>query len=184
MRRYNARVPNRQPPLPDIWVVTDARNDARIDAVLARLPRGSGVIFRHYHLPAGERRRRFDALRRVAHSLGHLVVLSGSAAQARAWRADGAYGSPRLLSRGPAVLRLVTAHSLTELARAKQARADAILLSPVFATRSHPGGNVLGPVRFRLLAHRSPVPVIALGGLSARRARAVRWKNWAAIDGI
>ena len=81
-------------------------------------------------------------------------------------------------------MRLVTAHSLRELGAAGRARASAVLLSPVFATRSHPDGRVLGPVRFRLLAGRSAVPVIALGGMTARRARALGASGWAAIDGL
>ena len=59
-----------------------------------------------------------------------------------------------------------------------------MLLSPVFATRSHPGGGTLGPVRFRLLARQARLPVIALGGMNAAKARALRWKRWAAIDGL
>ena len=66
-----------------------------------------------------------------------LAVLSGSAAEARRWGADGAYGSPRIIGPGAALTRLVTVHSLAELRRAR--RADAVLLSPVFPTRSHPG---------------------------------------------
>lgn len=168
-------------PLPDIWLLTDARNDAALEAILRRLPRGSGLVFRHYHLPAPERRARFDALARLARSRGHRVVLSGSAAQARRWGADGAYGAPTELAPGQAMLRLATAHSLRELRLAR--RADAVLLSPVFPTRSHPGGKVLGPVRFRLLAAHAPCPVIALGGVNRRTAKRLNWPRWAAIDG-
>ena len=82
------------------------------------------------------------------------------------------------------MIRLATAHSLAEIGHARRAGASAILLSPVHATRSHPGGMTLGPVRFRLLAARAGIPVIALGGMTRRRAAALRWKNWAAIDGI
>jgi thiamine-phosphate pyrophosphorylase len=81
-------------------------------------------------------------------------------------------------------LRLITVHSLRELAAAHRARADAVLLSPVFETRSHPGAKVLGPVRFRLIAARSRVPVIALGGMNSRRAKRAGARKWAAIDGI
>lgn len=176
-------MPRRQPSLPAIWLITDARNDARVEQVLARLPHGSGLIFRHYHLHGGQRRARFAALARLARVRGHVVVLSGTAREAGGWRADGAYGPPGRLARGPACLRLVTAHSLRELAQASRARADAILLSPVFPTRSHPGAATLGPVRFRLMARHAKVPVIALGGMTSARARHLRWKNWAAIDG-
>ena len=61
-------------------------------------------------------------------------------------------------------------------------RADALVLSPVFPTRSHPGGKVLGPLRFRLLAARTRLPVIALGGMDARRASRLGTPAWAAID--
>lgn len=174
----------RRLPLPSLWLVSDARSDAVLESALARLPRGSGLIFRHYHLDPKARRARFLALRRVARASGHWVVLAGSAAQARRWGADGCYGPARLLADGPAMLRLVTVHSLREQGAARRARADAVLLSPVFATRSHPGAKPLGAVRFRLLTRQSLVPVIALGGMTARRARALDCRHWAAIDGL
>ena len=104
--------------------------------------------------------------------------------QARRWGADGAYGPADRLAQGRALLRLVTVHSLAELGAAHRVRADAVLLSPVFATRTHPGAAVLGPVRFQLIAARSCVPVIALGGMNAGRARRIGVRRWAAIDGL
>lgn len=165
-----------------VWIVSDARNDASLDRALARLPRGSGLVFRHYHLDAASRRARFRDLLRAGRARGHCVALAGSAAQARAMGAGATYGSPRLLARGPALARLVTVHSLAELAAAHRARASAVLLSPVFPTRSHPGGTLLGSLRFRLIAARARVPVIALGGMDKARARRLRWPAWAAID--
>lgn len=182
-------MPNRQPSLPvpelpRLWLVSDARNDAVLERVLARLPRGSGLIYRHYHLQPRERRARFRALLRAARRFGHVVVLSGDARTARRRGADGAYGAAGALAFGPRTLRLATAHSLRELARAGRSRADAVLLSPVFPTRSHPGGRALGPVRWRLMAARSALPVIALGGMTAHRARGHGIARWAAIDGL
>ena len=165
-------------PLPKIWLISDARNDAALEQAVKRLPRGSGLIFRHYHLDPVNRQARFKALQRLARQHGHHMVLSGSVAEARRWGADGAYGAN--LAHGPALLRLVTVHSLRELRRAH--RADAVLLSPVFPTRSHPGGKVLGPLRWRAIAALSPVSVIALGGMNARRARQLQTSHWAGID--
>ncbi len=176
------RVSKRYPSLPRIWLISDARNDAALAAALRRLPRGSGLVFRHYHLPEPERRARFRQLRRLARLRGHSVVLAGTMRQARAWGADGAYGSASLLAKGPAGLRLATAHSLRELRRT--VRADAALLSPVFATRSHPGASALGSLRFLLLAQKSPIPVLALGGMTPRRAARMPLHGWAAIDGL
>lgn len=169
-------------PLPQLWLLSDARNDAALAAALRRLPRGSGFVFRHYHLEDGARRARFRVLARIARARGHCVILSGSAAAAQRWGADGAYGAARSIGAGPAILRLATAHSLCELGRA--GRADAVLLSPVFPTRTHPHGKVLGPLRFRLIAARSPVPVIALGGMNAHSAKRLKHPRWAAIDGL
>ena len=158
-------------PLPAVWLISDARNDAALEHALVRLPRGSGFIFRHYHLPPAERRARFDALARIARARGHVVALAGSRALARRWGADLAYGADG---------HLVPVHSLREIGRATQAAA--LLLSPVFPTRSHPGSKALGPLRFRLLAARAQVPVIALGGMNARSARRLGWPCWAGID--
>jgi thiamine-phosphate pyrophosphorylase len=177
-RCYSNAAMKRHPPLPSIWLVSDARNDAVLEQALRRLPRGSGLIFRHYHLPPTERRARFGALRRIARARGHLAFLSADARTARAWQADGAYGPAALLAPGPALPRLVTAHALREL---RAARVDAFVLSPVFATRSHPGGKTLGPLRFRMLARQAPV--IALGGMTARRGARLS-TAWAAIDGL
>ena len=174
----------RQTALPQIWLVTDARNDSALEWVLQKLPRGSGLIFRHYHLPPAERRKRFEALARIARRRGHAVALSGDAGTARRWGADAAYGPPRQLARGPATPRLITAHCLREIAQAHRARANAIVLSPVYPTRSHPAARALGLVKFRLLAARALVPVIALGGINAHAARRIGATGWAAVDGL
>ncbi|MBB3956990.1 thiamine phosphate synthase [Novosphingobium sediminicola] len=174
-RCYSALMRPCQPlsPLPRIWLISDARNDGMLDRALRRMPRGSGLIYRHYHLPQAERRARFKALARIARGRGMAVVLAGDAAMARRWGADGAYGAGQALA---------TAHNLRELRQARGAAG--VLLSPVFPTRSHPGAPVLGAVRFRLLAARSSVPVIALGGMNRARAGTLKWPRWAAIDGL
>lgn len=171
--------------LPALWLISDARNDAGLERALARLPRGSGFIYRHYHLDGPQRVARFRALRRVAKARDHMVILADSALTAREWGADGVYGAPRsLYPRRTGLIHLATAHGLGELGLAARLGADAALLSPVFPTRSHPGSAVLGPVRFRLLARQTRLPVIALGGMTTPKARALGWSRFAAIDGL
>lgn len=172
-------MPRRYPThLPRLWLVTDKRNDHVLERAIASLPRGSGVIFRHYHLEQAARARRFAGIARLCRRCGHLVILAGSPALARRWRADGSYGPPR---HGVA---LATAHDLRELGRANRRAPLAVLLSPVFATGSHPQAKVLGRSRFLLLARRARVPVLALGGMTRRKARALPVHGWAAIDGL
>lgn len=144
-----------------------------------------GFVFRHYHLSPTARRDRFDTLRVLCNRHGHTVVIADSAAMAHAWGADGVYGPGAALP-PPAgrLLRIATAHDMAEIATANHVRADAIMLSPVFPTRSHPGARTLGPARFRTLARHAAMPVIALGGMDARRARRLQCDRWAAIDGF
>lgn len=182
-------MPRRQPGksvIPRLWLITDARNDALIERAIARLPLGAGLIFRHYHLPPYERRARFDRLARLVRARAGIIVLAGDPATARHWRADGCYGAPGDGTAG-GLLRLVTVHDMTELRRANTTRGPSMaLISPVFATRTHPGGATLGVPRFAALARLSRHRVIALGGMTRPRARqlATVIDGWAAIDGL
>jgi len=157
----------RQPALPSIWLVTDARNDAALDRAIARLPRGSGVIFRHYHLPPEKRAERLAQVRRRCRRFGHRLEIAGEG-----------YGPPAPHR------RLATAHGLREIGRANRFGAEAVLISPVHPTRSHPNAKALLPAKFLLLARHARMPVIALGGMTAARFRGLKVHGWAAIDGL
>lgn len=183
-RGYSVRVPTNQT-LPELWLISDRRNDAVLEDALARLPRGSGFIYRHYHLPPEERIARYWQIERIARMRGHLVILADSALTAREWGADGIYGAPlSLVPRRGDMLMLATTHNLAEIAAANRIGADAVLLSAVFATASHPGATALGPMRFRTIAAHAQMPVIALGGMTQRNADRLQWPRWAAIDGL
>lgn len=176
-------MPSRQP-LPKLWLISDERNDSVVNEALDRLPEHSGLVFRHYHLFGDQRRARFEALARQCRARNHLAILAGDCATAREWGADGAYGHPDALGRCEDVLRFATVHDAAEIERADRAEVDAMFLSPVFATRSHPGAEGLGKERFLTLAARAKAPVIALGGMTAERAAELGWPRWGAIDGL
>lgn len=171
-------------PLPSLWLLSDARNDASLQTALRKMPTGSAFVFRHYHLAPAERRARFDECAVIAGDCGHLLILSGTGDLARSWGADAIYGAPEAIADSPGIARFATAHNAQEIAQAQQAGADALFLSPVFATRSHAGAETLGVAKFRKLAATSAIPVIALGGMNAQRARELDWPRWAAIDGL
>lgn len=152
--------------LPALWLMTDERMGAGLWTALERLPRGSGVVFRHFATPAAERAAIFGRLSRIARRRRLIVVRSGVKGQS---------------------LHLHPAHSLREAVMARRARADMVLVSPVYPTRTHPGAAALGPVRAAMIAHAAGVPAIALGGMNARRfkrLRALGFAGWAAIDGL
>lgn len=174
--------------LPSIWLVTDERVSAEtLLASAARLPKGrGGILFRHYRTGLRERRALYGRLAKVARRRRLMMLLAGSARHAAAWGADGWHGRGVGRAARPMV-RSMAVHSARELLAAETAGADLIFLSPLFATRSHLGGRVLGRVGFAALAHRAAVPVIALGGVRAEHRRMLAGlgaSGWAAIDGL
>lgn len=181
--RYTVAMLPRQS-LPLLWLLSDARNDARLEGVLAEMPTGSGFLFRHYHLAHDARAARFRTLTGAARAAGHLAIVAGNAALAEEWGADGVYGDVEQRAAGSGLIRLATAHNGDELAAAGRAGADGVFLSPVFPTRSHPAARPLGIHGFHVLAQQSSVPVIALGGMTKSRAEELHWPRWGAIDGL
>ncbi|WP_454885828.1 thiamine phosphate synthase [Sphingomonas oryzagri] len=164
--------------------MTDERMGDALWIVLERLPRGAGIVFRHYALPQGERRAVYERVRAVARRRRLTLILAAPPAQAAAWKADGVHGrSPQRALRP--LIRSAPAHDRRELRSARHA--DLRLVSPVFPTRSHPGAPALGPVRLGLMLGSERGGIVALGGMTHRRAQALRnfgIGRWAAIDGL
>lgn len=162
---------------PKVWLMTDERMGDRLWRALHRLPRGSGVVFRHYATPPATRRRLFRRVARIAKARGLMLVRAG----------EGPLGGGEAGTHGRRGHGLVTwpAHDRREATAAVRAGAGLLFVSPVFATRSHPGAPALGPAGARRVTASLPVATIALGGMTSTRARrlipAGFW-GWAAID--
>ncbi|HYD38821.1 MAG TPA: thiamine phosphate synthase, partial [Allosphingosinicella sp.] len=133
----------RRQPLPRLWLFTDERQGEALWEALERLPKGSGVVFRHYGLARGERRKLFDRVRRMAKRRRLLLLAAG-----KELRGDGVHGARRGSFSA-------SVHSLGELKTAERSGAKLIFLSPAFPTRSHPGTSTLGPLRFGLIARHA-----------------------------
>ena len=171
---------HRRQPLPRLWLMTDERQGEKLWAALERLPRGAGIVFRHYDAPG--RRELFERVRRVARRRDLVLVLAGPPGLAAKWGADGSHGRHKGKRD---LLRTAPVHDLYEIREAERVGAQLLFLSPVFGTRSHASAKPLGPVRFALLARQTRLPVVAVGGMNARRARGlVDAYGWAAIDAL
>ncbi|MDF2605073.1 MAG: thiamine monophosphate synthase [Sphingomonas sp.] len=172
-------MPRRQPvpttrPIPSIWLMTDERMGKRLWHAVQCLPRGAGIVFRHHRTPLAQRRRLFARLLRLARSRGLVLVRAGEVAL------PGEMGVHRGTS-GAFVTWPV--HDRHEARAARRAGAAIAFVSPVFATRSHPGARGLGMARAAALARALPMQRIALGGMDARRFRqSANFDGWAAID--
>ncbi len=156
--------------LPGVILLTDAVRLADPLPAAAALPRGSGIILRHYGVSGREalgrdlmalcRRRNLSLLIagdwRLAWKLGaHGVHLPE-------WQVARLPPWPRK----PGWLITAAAHSRPALLRAARLGVHAALLSPVFATASHPGARTLGPTRFAHLVQQTELPVYGLGGMT------------------
>ena len=149
------------------------------------LPEGAAVIYRDYDDPrrAGVARR----YRSICGARGLLFLVAGDVGLARAVGADGVHLPARELgaiAAAPGLIVSAACHTATELRRARAGGADLALLSPVFATASHPSTEPLGIERFRRLAGAAPLPVLALGGVDAGNAGALAGRNVAGLAAI
>ncbi len=162
--------------LPALILMTDDARLADPVAAARALPRGSAVIVRAKE--TARRRALALALRSVAQERGLFLLIAGDVGLARAIGADGVH-LPEARIGVAAPLRayfgwnsglIVTASAHSLAAVRKPGAVDALLLSAVFATQSHPGGPSLGPLRAAMMARLCPLPVYALGGITAKNA--------------
>lgn len=170
----------RHPALPHLWLMTDSRMGDALWAALERLPKGSGVVVRHYDLPLAERRALFARIERVARRRRLMVLRGGHQSLGR--------GEAGVHGRNPHKVHGVKtwpAHNRRELIAGIRAGADILFLSPINATRSHPDTPPLGKMRAMLAKQGIRCPVIALGGMGSGQARWLQstgFHGWAAID--
>ena len=173
---------SRQKSWPKQWLVTDERMGDRLWDTIDRLPSGeAGILVRHYTLE-GRARRALAA--RIASICGDRVLalaVAGDAALAAELDADLVH-NPRSATDLP-FSRSV--HSVEEARDARQSGASLVFVSPIYATRSHPGQKHLTRGEALAIACEAEVPAIALGGMDARKFRRRfegHFYGWAGID--
>jgi len=159
--------------------VTDPKRLPDPETALDALPRGSALIWRAY-----DRRPTRDELHRLsgkAARKGVTLLLAGALpieTQAANFgrhlrehelRRPGLRGCDRSAHRRTSPLALTAAcHDEKAIRLAAAARVDAVLISPVFPTESHPGGKTLGLIRLAQLARYARslnLKPYALGGI-------------------
>jgi thiamine-phosphate pyrophosphorylase len=131
------------------------------------------ISLREKDLPAEDQAALALRLVRLAAPLGARLMLHGDPRIARKTGLFGVHlpvgGDVRAARAvlGQAAWVSASAHSFDEILAAATAGVDAVTLSPVFASASKPGyGPALGLEALADTARRSPVPIIALGGIT------------------
>lgn len=150
-------------------------------------PSGAALIIRDYQRP--DRETYASELINITREAGLYSLLAGDPVLADRLGADGVHLPEGLSDHAALANRLgllvtISAHSGPAAARAARLGADAILLSPIFATTSHPEARPLGPLAASQIAANTPTPVIALGGVDLETTRRLYGKQFAGIAAI
>jgi thiamine-phosphate pyrophosphorylase len=168
--------------LPCLWLFTDAR----VMPNLFALPRGAGVVVRHYDHP--QRASFVRALVAQGKARGLVMLVAGDMRLALGVGAHGVHLPEHQLRfhRKPYTSFIITAAAHNGKALQRARFADGVFLSPIFATRSHPAAITLGQHRAAHLLRQHPRPVFALGGITPKTSKqlaALGFSGLAAIDG-
>lgn len=174
--------------LPPALFVIDPARAPEPETIAARLPRGFGVVYRHFGAPDREVVAR--RLAEVCRARGLVLLIACDPDLAMQVGADGVHWPFRLRRgvrrwRGRFDLQTVSAHSRRELNAAACLPVEAVLFSAVFPSKSPSAGPAMGALRFARIVARSAKPVYALGGLTADTAAQVSgWAGFAAVEGM
>ena len=144
---------------PERWIFSDPRLGC-MEAIVRSLPRGTGVVLRHHHLPASKRRTLLRRLGRLASARCLLLIDEGAGKSARV-------------------------HNSRELRQALDRSAWPIFVSPLAPTRTHSDWKPLPRMRAAALARLGGRRVYALGGMSPTefgKIKALGFVGWGAID--
>lgn len=168
-------------PDPPVLVITDRRQSrVPLPALAAAVFEGGGrwLLLRDKDLAQAERIALGRHLTEIAAPFGATVLMSGDVEAAIEAGAAGVHlprdGDPGAARAklGPAALIGISAHDLGEAECAATAGADYATLSPIFASPSKPGyGPALGLEGLSEATAAVGMPVLALGGVTAQRAR-------------
>jgi len=159
-----------------VFFVTDPDRTPDPLAVAARLPHGTGVIFRGFGRPDAEATAL--ALARLARRRGLVLLIGRDEALSARVGAAGVHLPERDLwrarairARHPGWLISGAAHSPWALATARRMGLDVALLSTAFASNSPSAKRPLRPVRLAAMARGAGLAVVALGGVNGRTAK-------------
>ena len=128
------------------------------------------IQVREKSMPPGELEDFARKVVEIARPLGSKVLINSDAGLAQRIGADGVHLTAaqvlEIKQRPDVSLIGASAHNRDELEAAAALGCDFAVLGPVQATRSHPGVEGMGWLRFAEIARDTPIPVYAIGGLA------------------
>lgn len=179
---------------PPLLLMTDTKRLPDPCRYIPFLPAGSAVIVRHTDVI--EKIKLALKIKSLCRKHKVKLLLSNDVKAAIKLGLDGVHFSEKEALRQRKKTKFSTqknfiftsaCHSLWALKRAEHANMDAVLISPVFTTRSHPDSKGLGALHFQCWATQTHLKCYALGGITpkyAQRLSSSKACGFAGISGL
>jgi len=159
-------------PLPNLLFFTDPERTPDPEQVTKRLPAGAGVVFRAFG--AADAAAQGSRLREITRRRGLTLLVGADADLARTIEADGVHLPERLAGQAPGLraghpdwLITAAAHNGDAARAGAKAGVDALVVSPVFPSRSPSAAAPLGVEGLKRIVEAVETPIYALGGVQA-----------------
>ena len=175
------------PNLPPLLFFTDPERTPRPWETAARLPVGSGVVFRHFG--RADARETALRLREATRNRDGLLLIGLDAELAQAVGADGVHLPERALGQSAALAAARPDWRITGAAHARPTIGtpglDALIISPVFpAGGASADRPALALTAFAEWVEGAPCPVYALGGIDGGNARGLIGSGACGLAGV
>ena len=163
---------NRNKKIPKIILFTDDENIISPVALAKIIPINWGILIRNYNAP--NRKALIYEAAKICTERGIFFIIANDLSLALSLKASGLhlseyYSSNNVLS--PVFIHskrlniTTSAHSFYKFTIANRYKFDAIFLSPILKTQTHPGQKELGIYRFIALCKKTRIKTFALGGV-------------------
>lgn len=175
--------------LPPFFYFTDDLRGADPLQVAPHLPRGTGIIFRHYNTEY--RAEMAFYLSELCKKQDLTLFIAKTPELALKVKAAGCHLPDHRISDlsvlktdYPQLLFSAACHDEASLLKAQDLGAEFAFLSPVFPTQSHPGKPALGLQRAQKMIKPLSMPVYALGGVSFKHQNQLEQAGFSGFGAI
>jgi len=160
---------------------------------IENLPKNSAVIFREYDLPAQEREKLAQEIIAICRKNNHKILIGKNFELARKLKADGVHFSDndrlslQILNRRNLPQKFilsVACHNFLSVLKFRKLKVDAVFISPIFATKSHPEAKLIGLQALSRIILKAKHPIYALGGINSQNINSLQKLGAKGIGGI
>lgn len=180
--------------MPGLIFITDQSAQPCPEEIITKMPSGSMVILRDYDVE--NRAELGRALAYVCKARNIKFIVAGDFALSLMLEADGIHFAEFKMSEAELIRKekpdyFITAavHNEEAIKNAIRLDIDALLLAPIFATKSHPEtfddqDKVVGPEQLKKMCHKYRIPIYALGGINSETIMKIKDTGAAGIAAI